>query len=211
MIPEQGRPFCIGLTGGIGSGKTTACRLFSELGVPVLDADQIAHDLTRPGQSATRTIIKTFGEKIGSKDGGIDRTRLRQLIFNDPESKQKLEAILHPLIYAEIERRALSLKADYCIIAIPLLIETHAEHLVDRVLVIDASEATQLQRAGPRDSSDAASIIKIIKSQASREERLGRADDIIHNDGNIESLKAQVCNLHTVYTRLAIVHQRPAR
>ncbi|MBM2829298.1 MAG: dephospho-CoA kinase [Gammaproteobacteria bacterium] len=195
-------PFRIGLTGGIGSGKSTICKLFADFGIPVIDADQIAHDLVRPGQPALQAITETFGEEILTDNKGkLDRKRLRELVFQDSDSRKKLEAILHPLVYAEIDEQLTNITAPYCIICIPLLIETRATDRVDRVLVIDIQEAIQIQRACQRDNMDVEDIKIIMRAQVSRDLRLKAADDIIHNDGDIVSLQNQVNDLHKRYIR----------
>jgi len=202
----------VGLTGGIGSGKSSVCKLFADLGVPIIDADQIAHELVRPGQPALQAIIETFGEEIVTDyKGNLDRKRLRELIFRDSDSRKKLENILHPLVYDEIEDQLTKITSPYCIICIPLLIETRAINKVDRVLVIDIPEALQIQRACQRDNMDIEDIQKIIRAQTSRDIRLNAADDIIRNDGNLTSLHKQVKDLHKCYTKTAAdIIVRPA-
>jgi len=189
----------IGLTGGIGSGKSTACMIFAELGVPVIDADQIAHQLTAGGEPAYLAITRLFGDKVVRADGELDRAKLRKIVFEDDNARHKLEGILHPLIYNEIDKQVSQLKKNYCIICIPLLIETGATGKVDRILVIDATEEQQVIRASHRDSIDNKTITKIISAQVSRKKRLSFAHDIIHNDGDIESFKHQIYKLNEKY------------
>ncbi len=194
----------VGLTGGIGSGKSTVCKLFADFGVPIIDADQIAHDLVHPGQPALQTITETFREKIVTDyKGNLDRKRLRELIFLDSDSRKKLETILHPLIYDEMENQLTKIINPYCIMCIPLLIETRAMNKVDRVLVIDIPETLQIQRACQRDNMNIQDIQKIIRAQTSRDIRLNAADDIIRNDGDLTFLHKQVKDLHEYYTKTA--------
>jgi len=189
----------IGLTGGIGSGKSTACRIFSDLGVPVIDADQIAHKLTAKGQPAYQAILLTFGHEVIRSDGELDRSKIREIIFDDDTARLKLEGILHPLIYNEIDKQISRIDHGYCIICIPLLIETGATDKVDRILVIDASVEQQIKRASARDGMDQNTIKKVINTQVDRNERLKIADDIINNDGDMESLKKQIIDLDGLY------------
>lgn len=193
----------IGLTGGIGSGKSTACRIFSELGVPVIDADQIAHDLVKKGNSAYTLVINTFGNDIINNDGEINRPGLREIIFNNEKSRKKLESILHPMVYAEIEKQVSRLQTPYCILCIPLLIETNSTNKVDRVLVIDASEKIRLNRAHYRDGDTKNTITKIIQAQSSRDTRLKAADDIINNNGDLDELRKNILLLDNKYKKLA--------
>ncbi len=190
----------IGLTGGIGSGKSTVCKIFSEFGVPVIDADIIAHSLVRPGMLALEEIAKAFGKELISNDGTLDRKKIRDLIFTNETERKKLEDILHPAVYKEISVQVENINSKYCIISIPLLIETDASDTVDRILVIDVPRELQLQRASNRDKTNKSDIKSIIDSQISREDRLAAADDIVNNDGNIENLHRQISGLHEYYS-----------
>jgi dephospho-CoA kinase len=190
----------IGLTGGIGSGKSTVCKIFSEFGVPVIDADIIAHNLVRPGMPALEEIAKTFGKELISNDGTLDRKKIRDQIFANDTERKKLEDILHPAVYKEISVQVENINSKYCIISIPLLIETDASDTVDRILVIDVPRELQLQRASNRDKTNRSDIESIIDSQISREDRLAAADDIVNNDGNIENLHRQISGLHEYYS-----------
>jgi dephospho-CoA kinase len=192
----------IGLTGGIGSGKSTACEIFSELGIPVIDADIIAHDLVRPGKPAFEEITKIFGKEIISNDGTLDRKKIRDQIFANETERKKLEDILHPAIYREITHQTENLNSGYCIISIPLLLETGASGIVDRVLIIDVSREFQLSRASVRDSSSKSDIEAIIDSQISREDRLAAAADIIDNEGDIDRLRKKITELHEFYSSI---------
>lgn len=189
----------VGLTGGIGSGKTTVKNFFDELGAPTIDADEISHRITKPGQAAFDEVIALFGKESLDETGNLDRKRLRALIFDEPDLKQKLEAIIHPRVRSQIREFTDRVDYPYCIICIPLLLETGAQSTVDRVLVVDAPEELQVARVNRRDNADERQTRSIIRSQAGREQRLHAAHDIIVNDGNISDLKAQVDNLHERY------------
>ncbi len=199
----------IGLTGGIGSGKTTVARLFREHGVPTVDTDRIARQLVRPGQPALEALIDEFGPGILTPAGTLDRARLRAQVFADPEKKARLEAILHPAIFAEMERHVARLQAPYCLIAIPLLVETGARHRVDRVLVVDCPESLQIARLRRREGLDEELIRRIIASQATREERLAIADEVVTNDRDLTALARQVAELHRFYRRLSAERTDP--
>ena len=194
----------IGLTGGIGSGKSTVAGLFAAHAVPVIDADAIAHRLTLPGTAATQQIIQAFGPDIAEKGVGINRKQLAQRVFNNLAERARLEEILHPLIHAEIQRSAQSLTAPYCLLMIPLLIETQQQDLVDRILVVDVDENTQVARTQARDGRKAEEIRAILSIQANRAQRLKQADDCIINTGDLSSLKIQVEALHRKYLALAV-------
>jgi dephospho-CoA kinase len=193
----------IGLTGGIGSGKTTVAKLFAELLVPIIDADEIAHELVKPEQPALERIKQVFGVKFISSDGSLDRKKMRDCIFSDDLAKQKLEAILHPLVYASILSKVEQLNTSYCIICIPLLFETNMEHSADRILVIDCPVEQQLERVKKRENMTTEQIQSIINSQIAREMRVARADDIIDNTKTEANLIQQVSTLHRLYTSLS--------
>ncbi len=194
-------PLKIGLTGGIGSGKSTVTDLFQSLSVPVIDADIIAHQLVEPGQEALRIISQTFDD-ILQPDGSLNRAKLRSVVFADPDKKKQLEAILHPLVFQRMDEQAGQLDAPYCILSIPLLLETRSNHRVDRILVIDCPIELQHQRVKQRDNLDNEQIEQIIASQISREQRLKQADDIIDNSKSVTELAEQVKNLHNLYLSL---------
>lgn len=193
----------IGLTGGIGSGKTTVADMFANHGVPVIDADEIARALVAPYQPAYDEIINAFGRDIVDGDGNIDRDKLRRLVFDDAQRRRELEAILHPRVRTEIHHQSVELDAPYCIIVIPLLIEADQLDLVERVLVVDLDEEKQVQRVGPRSALSEAEVRKIIAAQIERSERLRHADDVIENNADMASLGAQVEKLHRRYLALA--------
>ena len=190
----------IGLTGGIGSGKSTACEIFSELGVPLIDADMIARKVVKPGMPALQSIIDAFGANITTKDGCLNRKELRDRIFKNETARRKLESILHPIIYKEITRQTKGISSPYCIISIPLLLETGASNIIDRILVVDVSKELQLSRASVRDNTSLKNIEKIIHSQMSRDDRLAAADDMLNNEGDIENLRSQIYDFHRFYT-----------
>jgi len=189
----------IGLTGGIGSGKSTACEIFSELGVPIIDADIVARKVVQAGMPALQLIKEEFGEDIITKDGLLDRKKVRDQIFTNEIDRKKLENILHPVIYERIVHETDNIDSSYCIISIPLLLETEALEIIDRVLIIDVSEKLQLSRASVRDNASLNDIERIIRTQISRDNRLAAADDIINNEGDIENLRRQIHDLHEFY------------
>lgn len=193
----------IGLTGGIGSGKSTAATMFVELGATLIDLDKISRDLVKPGMPSLEKISEHFGSDILDSQGGLDRAKLRELIFADKREKDWLENLLHPLIREQQQRLIDSATGPYTLIEIPLLVENQLQHTVDRILVVDVNEQTQLARASERDNRDRSQIAAILASQASREERLKIADDVINNNGAIEELKQRVEDLHGKYLQLA--------
>lgn len=193
----------IGLTGGIGSGKTTVAQLFSALRVPIIDADEIARHLTSDDLNVLAAIAAHFGPNILNPQGQLDRHRLREVIFQNLQEKHWLEAILHPLIFQEIKLKIAQLNAPYVIVVIPLLAETQSLSLVQRVLVVDSPEDLQIKRVTQRDGANAEMIARIIEQQASRSERLKLADDVISNDGSLTALQEAVQHLHQQYLQLA--------
>jgi len=197
------RPFVVVLTGGIASGKSAVSERFESLGVPIVDTDQIARELVRPGQPALAAIVTAFGRGILDEKGRLDRRRLREIIFTDPDSRHRLEEILHPAIGAEAERRILSLDADYCMLVVPLLAESGRYKWADRVLVVDVDEATQIARLQERDQVSRAQAEAALKAQSGRHRRLALADDIIDNEGCLERLDRAVAELHKKYNALA--------
>lgn len=193
----------IGLTGGIGSGKSTAAQLFASFDIPVIDADLIAYQISQPGQPALVSIAQSFGDEIMNADSSLNRAKLRSLVFSEPDKKQQLEAILHPLIYSEIEAQIAQLETKYCIVCIPLLIETQKTSRVDRVLVVDCSVEQQIARVKSRSQLTEAQIQAIIATQASRAQRLAIANDIIDNSKSSSNLAEQVKKLHNLYLLLS--------
>jgi dephospho-CoA kinase len=194
----------VGLTGGIGSGKTTAANFFSALGACVIDTDMIAHELTQPGGRAIATIRQTFGEKFITPDGALNRKEMRGLVFSDGDSRHKLEAILHPLIREEVVQRMALSSAPYIIVVIPLLLETGGYHeIIQRILVVDCSERDQIARATARAGLDEQTVRAIMAAQLPRNERLRQADDVVVNDADLPNLEQQVEALHRKYLVLA--------
>jgi dephospho-CoA kinase len=193
----------VGLTGGIGSGKSAVSRLFEDYGVPVIDADHVAREVVEPGSPALDEIVRQFGDDVLLHDGRLDRANLRHKIFNDQQARKKLETILHPRIRQRMRDRLQSIGAPYAIFVVPLLIETGQHKDVDRVLVVDCPEALQMERVKKRDSASASQITAIMASQVSREQRLAEADDIIENRGSLEELNASVSSLHQQYLELS--------
>lgn len=197
-------PFSLGLTGGIGSGKTTVANMFAELGATLIDTDLIAHQLTMPGGQAIPAIRAQFGKSTITQEGAMDRAAMRQLVFADQEQKYKLESILHPLIRAETERAALAATGKYCIFVVPLLLESgNWKSRVARVLVVDCDEETQIQRVMSRNNLSREQVEAIMRHQASRQQRLAAADDVIVNDDDLTSIREQVLHLHQRYLHFA--------
>ena len=193
----------IGLTGGIGSGKSTVADLFSRLGVTVVDTDRIAHELTGAEGAAMPEIIAAFGKDIALPQGALDRAAMRQRVFTDASAKTRLEAILHPKIRQESRRRCQAATSPYVLLAVPLLIETGVwRQEVRRVLVVDCDEAAQIARVMRRSALSAAEVRAIMATQAARAERLALADDIISNDEGLQALEAQIEALHQHYLEL---------
>ncbi|MDH5777926.1 MAG: dephospho-CoA kinase [Gammaproteobacteria bacterium] len=194
---------CIGLTGGIGSGKSTVANMFIEKGVPVIDMDVIAHQLVEPGQPALEKIVALFGKSVLLDDGQLDRKTLRELIFAKPSARQQLEQILHPRIRQEVQQQIKAVESPYCIIAIPLLFETNQQDLVQRILVVDSSEEHQIERTVKRDLCNAEQVKSIIHNQIDRATRVSQADDIIDNTSDQAYLQEQVDKLHQTYLDIA--------
>lgn len=193
----------IGLTGGIGCGKSTVTALFKHRNVPVLDADDIARQVVAVGQPALKLIQQTFGTDSLNADGSLNRDFIRELVFTYPEQKKKLEAIIHPLVYQTIQADLALLTAPYCILSIPLLFEVNRADFVDRVLVIDCPVATQIERVQKRDNLSPERVQSIIDSQVSRAFRLAHAEDVIDNTQSNAELAQQVEKLHNLYLSLS--------
>jgi len=193
-------PFCVGLTGGIGSGKTAASDIFRELGALVVDTDEISRSLTAARGAAMPAIRERFGPEYIAADGSLDRKRMRDLAFRDAAAKAKLEAVLHPLIREQSRRDVSEARQPYVILVVPLLLETGAyRDLVQRVLVADCSEQRQVERATRRSGMSADEVRAIMTSQLPRAARLEHADDVLDNDGDLTSLRRQVEKLHAAY------------
>ena len=196
-------PFRVALTGGIASGKSTVADLFADLGVPVIDTDLIARQVVAPGQPALEEIVARFGPGVLDAEGGLDRRRMRERIFADPEARRGLEAILHPAIRAEMERQSAAAGGAYQLLVIPLLAEGGRRDHVDRVLLVDVPEELQLERLAGRDRVTADQARASLEAQATRAQRLEIADDVISNTGPVDELRSKVAALHRKYLALA--------
>ncbi len=198
------KKFSIGLTGGIGSGKSFVADLFAQHGASIIDTDLIAHQLTRAGGRAMPAIQEAFGVDYLAADGSLDRAAMRARVFTDESARRQLEGILHPLIASETDAAAQDARGDYLIFVVPLLVESGRwVDRVDRVLVVDCPEALQVERVVQRSQLSAAQVEAIMASQASRQQRLAVADDVILNDGSREPVEAAVARLHASYQVLA--------
>lgn len=199
--------YCVGLTGGIGSGKTTAAEMFRELGAAVVDTDAISRDLTGARGAAVPAIREQFGPEYVAADGSLERDRMRRLVFSNASAREALEAILHPLIRGEARARVASALAPYVILVVPLLFETGAyADLMQRVMAVDCSEEKQVERATRRSGISAEEVRAIMTSQLPRAARRARADDVLDNEAGPEALRVQVAALHARYLALARAH-----
>lgn len=195
------RPLRVGLTGGIACGKSVVAEMFAELGAEIIDTDVIAREIVAPGKPALIEVRKRFGDQVLSDDGSLDRAALRQIVFSDSRARRDLEAILHPRIREETRRRARQGRGDYQLIVVPLLYESPIREFVDRILVVDCDEKTQLERLLARDSESAAQAMRMIEAQATREQRLSIADDVVDNSGDLEVTREAVRALDALYRR----------
>lgn len=195
--------FTVGLTGGIGSGKSTIANLFAELGVDIIDTDEIARALTGRGQPAISKIAEQFGTDVIQSDGALDRERMRAVAFSDSKAREALQNILHPLIRAQVQRRLSETDAPYAIVVVPLLVESRNYKFADRILVVDCSEEKQIERVMRRSGLERGQVSAIMATQASRSDRLAAADDVVSNEGEISALRAKVQQLHEKYLTLA--------
>lgn len=194
----------IGLTGGIGSGKTTVANMFIELGIEAVDADVVAREVVDVATPALNQIAEHFGDQVLHSNGSLNRAQLREIVFHSPEEKNWLNNLLHPLIREEMARQIAQCQSPYCLLIAPLLFENGLDKSVSRTLVIDVPEETQIARTLSRDESDEATIKNIINAQINREDRLAMADDVIDNSGDdLSSIKEQVRKLHQTYLALA--------
>jgi len=193
----------IGLTGGIGSGKTAVSDRFARRGVPVIDTDLIARELVEPGQPALAEIVAAFGRACLDAAGRLRRDYLRERVFTDPEGRRRLEAILHPRVRTAMRVRVASLDAPYCLVVIPLLVETGMTDWVDRIVVVDAPESEQIRRVMARDGASEQQARRILDAQAQRDERLSHADDVLENTGDLDALDDRIAVLHERYLALA--------
>lgn len=202
MTSPASKPWILGLTGGIGSGKSAAAQCFIDLGVHLVDADNAARWVVEPGRPALAQIAEQFGPSVLQADGTLNRSALRALIFKDPQQRVWLEGLLHPLIREEIRQYLARAESAYAILVSPLLLETSQHQMVQRVLVIDVPESVQIERTVLRDKTNEDQVRAILKAQASRGERLSRADDVIVNDRDPAWLKSEVERLHHFYLTL---------
>ena len=195
--------YVVGISGGIGSGKTTVTDLFVKLGIDVIDADVIAREVVEPGTPALKAIFDKFGESVLDESGRLNRAKLRTLVFEDVEIKNWLNQLLHPAIRHQMLLQTQQAKSAYCLLSVPLLVESKIYSLVDRVVIVDVDEQTQLQRTLLRDKTNEQQIRAIMSAQATRQQRLAVADDVIDNNGNSEDLVEKVAQLHKHYLQLA--------
>lgn len=193
----------VALTGGIGSGKTAVSDAFARRGVPVIDTDILARELVKPGQPAFKEIVAEFGPYCLDDNGSLDRAYLRRVVFADPERRKRLEAILHPRIRRAVQDRLTDLNTPYSLIVVPLLVESGMTDLARRILVVDVPESVQIKRVIARDDADEEQARRILDAQASRDERLAVATDVINNSDDLASLEEQVSILHQKYLQLA--------
>ena len=201
--PSTPRPLRIGITGGIASGKTTVADFFADLGVPVIDTDVIAREVVTRGAPALVQIRDTFGDAVFSEDGSLDRQAMRRLVFSDADERLQLEGILHPRIREAAVARAQAVTAPYMVIVVPLLVESPMQELMDRILVVDCSEDVQLSRLKARDAENEEQARRMIAAQASRDERLAIADDVVLNDADLDETRTKVEALHEEYLELS--------
>ena len=197
------RAFRVGLTGGIASGKSTATKFFADLGVPIIDTDQVARDVVEPGQPPLERLVERFGPSILTPDGHLDRPALRNIVFSDPKARADLEALTHPAIGAAVQARSAIAGGPYQVLVIPLLVEKSLGSQVDRVVVVDCEEELQIKRLQARDGSTLEQARAILNVQTSRTARLKAAHDVIKNDGDMSAVRDQVSELHTRYLELA--------
>ena len=198
--------FIVGLTGGIGSGKSAAATLFEEFGAAVVDTDAIAHELTAPGGTAIAPIWAAFGDEVVAPNGALDRAAMRRKVFTDAQAKGRLEAILHPMIRAEADRRSAAARAPYVVLVVPLLVESGGyRSRVQRIAVVDCPEAVQVARVMSRSGLSAGEARAIMAAQVGREARLAVADDVIDNGGELAALRPQIEALHRRYLEMAAV------
>ena len=192
----------IGLTGGIGSGKSAAAALFKGIGVDLIDADDLARDSLNINSEGYKLFIEEFGDTYLDENKNINRELIRKLIFNDSDAKSKLENIIHPIVRSGIEVFIKNKKSDYCIIVVPLIFETNSSKIYDRVLVIDCDVDVQISRTSKRDNQTKSDIENIINKQATREQRLSIADEVIVNNGSLDLLRSEVLKIHKKYLEI---------
>jgi dephospho-CoA kinase len=200
--------YVVGISGGVGSGKTTVTDLFAKYAIKVIDADVIAREIVEPGTPALKAIIDKFGQSVldssgGSSSGTLDRAKLRTLVFNNSEVKNWLNQLLHPAIREQMLLQTKQAESAYCLLSVPLLVENKLYQHVDRVVIVDVHEQTQLQRTLLRDKTNEQQIRAIMRAQATRQQRLAVADDVIDNNGKADDLTEKITQLHKHYLQLA--------
>jgi dephospho-CoA kinase len=201
------KPLRIGLTGGIASGKSTVADMFADLGVPVIDTDIIAREVVRPGEPALAEIREAFGARVIAADGTLDRSAMRAIVFGDDAARRRLESILHPRIGRAAREQAEAAGGDYQVIVVPLLVESSLREFVDRVLVVDCDEETQVARLLARDAESEDQARRMLAAQSRRAERLAIADDVVGNDGSLDDTREQVLALHRRYLHEAATRE----
>ena len=192
----------IGLTGGIGSGKSAAAALFKDIGIDLIDADDLARDSLNINSEGYKLFIDEFGDKYLDENKKINRELIRKLIFNDSDAKSKLANIIHPIVRSGIETFIKNKKSDYCIIVVPLIFETNSSKIYDRILVIDCDVGVQISRTSKRDNQTKSDIENIVNKQATREQRLSIADEVIVNNGSLDLLRNEVLKIHKKYLEI---------
>ncbi|KFZ36185.1 dephospho-CoA kinase [Shewanella mangrovi] len=200
--------YIVGLTGGIGSGKSTVANLFAELGVVIVDADIIAREVVAKGSNGLQQIVNHFGDTILTADGALDRAKLREHIFQHPNERTWLNALLHPLIRQRMVAQCQQARSPYALMVVPLLFENHLERLVNHTLVIDIAEETQIRRTIERDQVSKAQVRSIMSSQIGREQRLKGADDVVSNEGDVDALRSQILALHKKYLNQSVTAKK---
>ena len=203
MPVARTQPLRIGLTGGIASGKSTIAGMFAEYGAPIVDTDLIAREVVQPGQPALDDIRHEFGDEVIAEDGSLNRAEMRRIVFSDEDARKRLEAITHPRIGEATRAQAAEAGGQYQIIVVPLLVKSALREYVDRVLVVDCDEDTQIRRLIERDSEAEGQARRMLAAQSTREERLAIADDVISNTESVEQTQEQVDKLHRIYTQLS--------
>ena len=197
------KPLVVGVTGGIGSGKSTVCAAFGRHGIPTIDTDQVAREVVMPGTDGLAAVVAEFGTGVLAPDGTLDRAALRRIVFADPGRRVALEGLLHPRIRARVGEHLAAVTTPYCLVGIPLLTGRSGHGYLDRVLVVDCPEEIQVARVMSRDKLTASEVAAIMGSQASRQERLAIADDVVTNTSDLTAIHAQVDILHDRYLELA--------
>ena len=201
------RPLVVGVTGGIGSGKSTICAEFAHFGTPVIDADVTAREVVEPGTPGLSAVVAEFGAGVLDSHGLLDRATLRRIVFEDATRRRRLEEILHPKIRARIAEQIATLDTPYCLLAIPLLVENGSYTFIDRILVVDCPLEAQIERVMRRDKLTVTEVEAIMRTQTTREQRLAMADDVILNAGDLDPVRGQVAELHQRYLLLAKARQ----